>query len=73
MREGLKTIIKTDTARIVIEIVTKTKMITKTKTNTEMTSMTNTVVGLEKDTAYLRKVKLTTSQRLNKSTKSYDS
>ena len=72
MREGLKTIIKTGTARIIIEIVTKTKISTKTKTNTEMTAMTNTEVGLEKDTACLRKIKMT-SQRLNKSTKSYDS
>ena len=43
-------------------MVTKTKISTKTKTNAEMTAMTNTEVGLEKDTASLRKVRLTTSQ-----------
>ena len=72
MREGLKTIIKTGTARIIIEIVTKTKRSTKTKTDTEMTAMTEIEAGLEKEVTCLRQGKMT-SQRLKKSTKSYDS
>ena len=39
MREGLNTIIKTGTARIIIEIVTKIKISTKADTDIEMTAM----------------------------------
>ena len=67
-------VLETDMTRVIIELATKTGVGAKinTKTGTEMTVMTNTEIGLEKDTACLRKIKMT-SQRLNKSTKSYDS
>ena len=68
-------VLEIDMIRVIIELATKTGVGAKinTKTGTEMTAMTSTEVGLEKDTAYLRKVKMTTSPRLNKSIKSYNS
>ena len=68
IREGLditmKMLMKTGTARIMIGI--------NIDTNTEMTAMTEIEVGLEKEVTCLRQGKMT-SQRLNKSIKSYDS
>ena len=60
-----------------VEIIMKMLMKTcivgiSINTSTEMTAVTNTEVHLEKDTPCLRKIKMT-SQRLNKSTTSYDS
>ena len=49
----MKTHMKTGTARIIIEIVTKTKIEIKTKTNTEMTVMTKLEVGLKKKSAHM--------------------
>ena len=78
IRESIEIIMKihmkTGTTRIIIEIVIKTKIVIETniETGTEMTAMTNTGVGLERDTALLRKVNMTTSSRLNKSIKSYN-
>ena len=69
-----KIYMKTGTTRIIIEIIIKTKIVIETniETGTEMTAMTNTEVGLERDTAWLRKVNMITSSRLNKFIKSYD-
>ena len=64
---------KTGTMRMIIELATKTKIGINIDTRTEMTAMTKLEVGLEKDVPYLRDGKLTTSQILNKSTKSCDS
>ena len=68
MREGLeitiKMLLKTGTARIKIGI--------NIETDIEMTAMTEIEVGLQKEVACLRQGKMT-SQRLKKSTKSYDS
>ena len=50
----------------------KTKRSTKTKTDAEITAMTEIEVGLEKEVICLKQGKVT-SQRLKKSTKSYDS
>ena len=47
MREGVKTIIKTGMARIIVEIVTK-KLSTKTKTDIRMTAMAR-LVGLKRE------------------------
>ena len=49
----MKTHMKTGTTRIIIEIVTKTKIEVKTKTNTEMTVMTKLEVGLKKKRAHM--------------------
>ena len=70
----MKIYMKTGTTRIIIEIVIKTKIVIETniETGTEMKAMTNTEIALERDTAWLRKVNMTTSSRLNKSIKSYD-
>ena len=73
MQENIKIIMKTDTTRMIIELATKTKIGINIDTSAEMRAMTKLEVGLEKDFAYLRKGKLMTSQRLNKSTKSYES
>ena len=49
----MKAHMKTGTTRIIIEIVTKTKLEIKTKTNTEMTAMTKLEVGLKKKGAHM--------------------
>ena len=54
MKEGLKTIIKTGTARIIIEIVTKTKISIKTKTDIRMTAMARLVGLKERDYLYVK-------------------
>ena len=68
---------KTGTTRIITEIVTKTKIEIKTKTNTEMTAMTKLEVGLEKNIVYIMLEKimvlLATIQGLNYTIKSYNS
>ena len=66
-------VLETKTTRIIIEIATKTKTEINIGTNTEMTAMTKIEVGLEKEVTCLRQGKLTVSQRLKESTKSYDS
>ena len=68
---NIRIIIKTDTTRTTKELATKTGI--NIDTNTEMTAMTKTEVGLEKEVTCLRQGKLTISQRLKESTKSYDS
>ena len=69
MREGLKTIIKTGTARIIIEIVTKTKISTKTKTDIRMTAMAR-LVGLKIEITYMMRMTYFT-QKLKGCMKSY--
>ena len=69
MREGLKTIIKTGTARIIIEIVTKTKISTKTKTDIRMTAMAR-LEGLKREITYMMRMTYFT-QKLKGCTKSY--
>ena len=49
----MRTHMKTGTARIIIEIVTKTKIDIKTKTNTEMKVMTKLEVHLKKQSAHM--------------------
>ena len=49
----MKTHMKTGTARIILEIVTKTKIEIKTKTNTEMTVMTKLEVVLKKKSPHM--------------------
>ena len=59
MREGLKTIIKTGTARIIIEIVTKTKISIKTKTDTRMTAIARLVSLNREITSMMRMTNFT--------------
>ena len=49
----MKTHMKTGTTRRIIEIVKKTKIEIKTKTNTEMTVVTKLEVGLKKKITYM--------------------
>ena len=65
-------VLETDT-RTIIELTTKTKIGINIDTHTEMTAITKIEVGLEKDFAFLRQGRFTTSQRLNESIKSYNS
>ena len=67
-------VLEIDMTGVIIELVTKTGVEAKiyAKIGTEITAMTNTEVGLEKDTTCLRKIKMT-SQILNKSIKSSNS
>ena len=57
IRESIEIIIKihmkTDTIRIIIGIVTRTKIEIKIKTNTEMTAMTKLEVDLKKSVAHM--------------------
>ena len=69
MREGLKTIIKTGMARIIIEIVTKTKISTKTKTDIRMTGMAR-LVGLKREITYMMRM-IYFTQKLKEYTKFY--
>ena len=69
MREGQKTIIKTGMARIIIEIVTKTKISTKTKTDIRMTAMAR-LVGLKREITYMMRM-IYFTQKLKEYTKFY--
>ena len=66
----MKTHIKTGTTRRIIEIVTKTKIDIKIKTNTEMTVMTKLEVGLKKKITYMMMV-IYLTQKLEECTKFY--
>ena len=69
----MKTHMKTGIARIIIEIVTKTKIEIKTKTNTEMTAMTKLEVGLQKKVAHMMIGKMIVlKQNLKECTKFYN-
>ena len=64
-----KTHMKTDTTKIVIGIVTRTKIEIKTKTNTEMTAITKLEIGLRKNVAHMMMIVL--KQNLKECTKFY--
>ena len=69
----MKTHMKTGTTRIIIEIVTKTKVEIKTKTHTEMTAMTKLEVGLKKKVAHMMMEKMIPlTQNLKECTKFYN-
>ena len=61
IRENIGIIMKTHMTRISIELATETKIGIKLDTSTEMTAMKKIEAGLEKNVAYLRQGKLTTS------------
>ena len=69
----MKTHMKTGTTRIIIEIVTKTKIDIKTKTNTEMTVMTKLDVGLKKKVAHMMIEKMIVlNKKMKECTKFYN-
>ena len=69
---NIKITMKTPTTRIIIQIVTKTKMEIKTKTNTEMTVMTKLEVGPRKKSVHMMIEKMIAlRQNLKECTKFY--
>ena len=69
MREGLKTIVKMGMAMIIIEIVTKTKIRIKTRSNIRMTAMAR-LVGLKREITYMMRM-IYFTQKLKEYTKFY--
>ena len=69
----MKTYTKTGTTRIIIEIVTKTKIEIKTKINTEMTARKKLEAGLKKKVAHMMiEKKIVFKQNLKECTKFYN-
>ena len=69
----MKTHMKTGTTRIIIEIVTKTKIEIKTKTDTEITAMIKLEVGLKTKSAHMMIEKMIVlKQNLKECTKFYN-
>ena len=69
----VKKLMKTGTTRIIIEIVTETKIEIKTKTNTEMTVMKKLEVDLKKKVAHMMIEKMIVlNQKLEECTTFYN-